>query len=233
MAEIPSLVPLHCAFCLKHLPVDGAPTVACARCATPYCSVDCRAKDKTEGCRLRWNEATFDEETGEYRPPRAKHDDVVCGVIAGFGLEKDYAHVESLQERLAAVRECSGQIERAARDLDEPPTCYICLEGGEGLVRECKRRRLRLRDVDRRAEVASAEPKIPNEARISRAGMRDSHAWAHFYGKGLTTLSQWGEQDDDDDDEDYDDDEDDEKPSSSLPSPPLPQDEPRSRCVVS
>ena len=137
MAEIPSLVPLHCAFCLKHLPVDGAPTVACARCATPYCSVDCRAKDKTEGCRLRWNEATFDAETGEYRPPIAKHDDVVCGVIAGFGLEKDYAHVESLQERLAAVRECSGQIERAARDLDEPPTCYICLEGGEGLVREC------------------------------------------------------------------------------------------------
>ena len=65
MAEIPSLVPLHCAFCLKHLPVDGAPTVACARCSTPYCSADCRAKDKTEGCRLRWNEATFDEETGD------------------------------------------------------------------------------------------------------------------------------------------------------------------------
>ena len=34
MAEIPSLVPLHCAFCLKHLPMDGAPTVACVRCST-------------------------------------------------------------------------------------------------------------------------------------------------------------------------------------------------------
>ena len=105
-------------------------------------------------------------------------------------------------------------------------------DSGSTSQRPTKRRRLRLRDVDRRAEVASAEPKIPNEARVSRAGMRDSHAWAHFYGKGLTTLSQWGEQDDEEEDDD-DDGEDDEESSSSLPSPPPPQDEPRSRCVVS
>ena len=111
MAEIPSLVPLHCAFCLKHLPVDGAPTVACARCATPYCSVDCRAKDKTEGCRLRWNEAALDEETGEcVRPARTRHMDI-CGDIARIGLEQHYANVEAKQEALAAVRENSGQIE--------------------------------------------------------------------------------------------------------------------------
>ena len=137
MAEIPSLVPLHCAFCLKHLPVDGAPTVACARCATPYCSVDCRAKDKTEGCRLRWNEAALDEETGEcVRPARTRHMDI-CGDIARIGLEQYYANIEAKQEALAAVRSNSFEIDRAARDLDEQPTCYICLEGGDGLVREC------------------------------------------------------------------------------------------------
>ena len=95
MAEIPSLVPLHCAFCLKHLPMDGAPTIfPCARCLTPYCSVDCRAKDKTEGCRLRWNEATLDEETGEcVLPARTRHMDI-CGDIARVGLEQHYANVE-------------------------------------------------------------------------------------------------------------------------------------------
>ena len=138
MAEIPSLVPLHCAFCLKHLPMDGAPTIfPCARCLTPYCSVDCRAKDKTEGCRLRWNEAALDEETGEcVRPARTRHMDI-CGDIARVGLEQHYANVEAKQEVLAAVRSNSFEIERAARDLDEQPTCYICLEGGDGLVREC------------------------------------------------------------------------------------------------
>ena len=138
MAEIPSLVPHHCAFCLKHLPVDGAPTIfPCARCMTPYCSVDCRAKDKTEGCRLRWNEAALDEETGEcVRPARTRHMDI-CGDIARVGLEQYYANVEAKQEALAAVRENSGKIERATKELDEPPTCYICLEGGDGLVREC------------------------------------------------------------------------------------------------
>ena len=35
------------------------------------------------------------------------------------------------------MRENSGEIEWATQDLDEPPTCYICLEGGEGLVRAC------------------------------------------------------------------------------------------------
>ena len=63
MAEILSLVPLHCAFCLKHLPMDGAPTVACVRCSTPYCSADCRAKDKNEGCGMLWNDAELDGET--------------------------------------------------------------------------------------------------------------------------------------------------------------------------
>ena len=61
----------------------------------------------------------------------------ICGDIARVGLEQYYANVEAKQEALAAVRENSGQIEQAARDLDEPPTCYICLEGGEGLVRAC------------------------------------------------------------------------------------------------
>ena len=138
MAEIPSLIPHHCAFCLKHLPMDGAPTIfPCARCMTPYCSVDCRAKDKTEGCRLLWNEAALDEETGEcVRPARTRHMDI-CGDVARVGLEQYYANVEAKQEALAAVRSNSFEIERAARDLDEPPTCYICLEGGDGLVREC------------------------------------------------------------------------------------------------
>ena len=135
MAEIPSLVPLHCAYCFKLVDDDGG--IVCGKCSTPYCSVDCRAKDKTEGCRLLWNEATLDEETGEYvRPPRTRHIDI-CGEIARIGVEQHYAKVEAHQEALAAVRDCSEQIEQAARDLDEPPTCYICLEGGDGLVREC------------------------------------------------------------------------------------------------
>jgi len=134
MAEIPSLVPLHCAYCFKL--VDGI-LLHCHKCLTPHCSVECRAKDKTENCRLLWNEATLDEETGKYvQPPQEKYSDI-CGEIARVGVEQHYANVEAKQEARAAVRECSGQIEQAARDLDEPPTCYICLEGGEGLVREC------------------------------------------------------------------------------------------------
>ena len=83
MAEIPSLVPLHCAFCLKHLPMDGAPTVACVRCSTPYCSADCRAKDKNEGCGMLWNDAELDGETGTYvRPAPTKHTRAVCSDIA-------------------------------------------------------------------------------------------------------------------------------------------------------
>ena len=115
MAEIPSLVPHHCAFCLKHLPMDGAPTIfPCARCMTPYCSVDCRAKDKTEGCRLRWNEAALDEETGEcVRPARTRHMDI-CGDIARVGLEQYYANVEAKQEALAAVHRANQEHADAA-----------------------------------------------------------------------------------------------------------------------
>ena len=79
MAEIPSLVPLHCAFCLKPLPMDGAPSVACVRCSTPYCSADCRAKDKNEGCGMLWNDAELDGETDRYvRPAPTKHTRAVC-----------------------------------------------------------------------------------------------------------------------------------------------------------
>ena len=61
--------------------------------------------------------------------------------------------------------------------------------------RPMKRRRLRLRDVDRRAELANAAP-VLNEKRISRAGQRDTHAWADYYAKGLTTLGQHVDEDD-------------------------------------
>ena len=141
-----------------------------------------------------------------------------------------------LEISVRVARETYGAEHRktafALRFRDQVSMSIDAFDSGSTSQRPTKRRRLRLRDVDRRAEVASAEPKIPNEARVSRAWMRDSHAWAHFYGKGLTTLSQWGEQDDEEEDDD-DDGEDDEESSSSLPSPPPPQDEPRSRCVVS
>ena len=135
MAEVPSLVPLHCAYCFILLDDDSG--LSCAGCKTPYCSFQCCVADRNGGCKKTWNEATLDAETGEMvLPARTRHMDI-CGDIARVGLEQYYANVEAKQEALAAVRENSGQIEQAARDLDEPPTCYICLEGGEGLVREC------------------------------------------------------------------------------------------------
>ena len=135
MAEVPSLVPLHCAYCFILLDDDSG--LSCAGCKTPYCSFQCCVADRNGGCKKTWNEATLDAETGEMvLPARTRHMDI-CGDIARVGLEQHYANVEAKQEALAAVRENSGQIERAARDLDEPPTCYICLEGGEGLVRDC------------------------------------------------------------------------------------------------
>jgi hypothetical protein len=138
MAEIPSLVPLHCAFCLKHLPMDGAPTVACVRCSTPYCSADCRAKDKNEGCGMLWNDAELDGETDRYlRPAPTKHTRAVCSAIARVGVEQHYANVEATAEAKFVVRELAPQVARCARELDEQPTCYICLEGGDGLVRSC------------------------------------------------------------------------------------------------
>ena len=138
MAEIPSipsLVPLHCAYCFILLDDDSG--LSCAGCETQYCSFQCCVADRNGGCKKTWNEATLDAETGEMvRPARTRHMDI-CGDVARVGLEQYYANVEAKQEALAAVRENSGQIEKAARDLDEPPTCYICLEGGEGLVRDC------------------------------------------------------------------------------------------------
>ena len=93
---------------------------------------------------------------------------------------------------------------------------------------------------DRRAEAANAAPDFLNEEGTSRAGRRDTHAWAHFYRKGLTSLGRMSESEDDEEDEE---DEEEESPppppprrpplideDGYVPPPPPPE---QSHCVVS
>ena len=82
------------------------------------------------------NDAELDGETGTYvRPAPTKHTRAVCSDIARVGVEQHYANVEAAAEAKSVVRELAPQVARCARELDEQPTCYICLEGGDGLVR--------------------------------------------------------------------------------------------------
>ena len=103
-----------------------------------------------------------------------------------------------LEIAVRVARETYGAEHRrtafALRFRDNVSTSIDAFDSGSTSQRPMKRRRLRLRDVDRRAELANAAP-VLNEKRISRAGQRDTHAWADYYGKGLTTLGQHVEDD--------------------------------------
>lgn len=205
MAEIPSLVPLHCAFCLKHLPMDGTPTVACVRCSTPYCSADCRAKDKNEGCGMLWNDAELDGETGTYvRPAPTKHTRAVyqraerahpdCGTTESlrFCLASSLwncgdAPRENLVEA-AELLETSAEFARQTYGAEHEDTRFALdfrqrvLDAIEAFdTRPVKRlRTLRLRDVDCRAEVENSDPRRGvDQSRLSRASLRDSQAFFH------------------------------------------------------
>ena len=149
-----------------------------------------------------------------------------------------------LEIAVRVARETYGAEHRrtafALRFRDNVSTSIDAFDSGSTSQRPTKRRRLRLRDVDRRAEAANAAPDFLNEEGTSRAGRRDTHAWAHFYRKGLTSLGRMSESEDDEEDEE---DEEEESPppppprrpplideDGYVPPPPPPE---QSRCVVS
>ena len=144
-----------------------------------------------------------------------------------------------LEISVRVARETYGAEHRktafALRFRDQVSMSIDAFDSGSTSQRPMKRRRLRLRDVDRRAEVANAAPDFVNEARTSRARRRNTVAWAHCYHNGLTNLGTMSESEDDEEEESpppppprrpplIDED-------GYVPPPPPPPEQ--SRCVVS
>ena len=153
----------------------------------------------------------------------------------------------------AALLEISVRVARETKGAEHPRTAFVvqlrdkissaidAFDSGNS-QRPTKRRRLRLRDVDRRAEVVNAAPDFLNEERTSRARRRNTVAWAHCYRKGLTKLGTMSESESDSEEDEEDEEEESPPPppprrpplvdeAGYVPPPPPPPEQ--SRCVVS